>query len=988
VTPTSVELTSANASQAVPFIAGVTADAGVGELTYVWTTTDAAKATVAGNNGGATVTVLPAASGSVGVQLTVTAENGSQASGTAQINIAPSSISGVVVTPPQLVLSTTDGPVTATASVDGTGAYNPHVTWSVGSQGVITIGGTSSTHNEVAVTVVAPGTTVIRATADGDQNKSASIQVTVTAPLPATISIQSVTALNQSGNEVPVQLTNASGQFQVHLNIDRGEQTLERIDAVIAGQVVASQSFGVAAVAASPEAASDMVVLSVNSAQVRTASNAFIPVVYNGNAVLRADLYVAGSATPVASNAVPLVLNNADAIVLDAPVLRPTSTLPFAVGLNGGTYFRGTQTVAGFQYIAFGRTVPREVKIRSTLCGSTGNLIQSTASATTGIELTGTYDCANLEGPNRVATPVDIFFQAGSTGPDGTPLTRPTQLSSIGAPFVLAGESRWHMITPAGGNLPGPVHVDNKPPTVSLGKVAFREYFDESWINASYAFTSDLEASDSGSGLAQGSPQARLYAPGTFDPVTDGCTSQLVTTGADLIETETSASIDGKRICTWAEDRLGNSAQLGPSNYFGVDKTPPTIRLITSTLPGPAGTPTSVNNTIYSIMNPPVPGQVFGVETIDERSGFHQSPAIDSFPVQLSLRRVSGAGKLSCTLSTFSPTPTGFSALLSDNFVRSMEVPIACGTPGDVGGVGYFFFSGRTTDRAGNVGGPVERVYLTDHLAPPSLATIAPMTEPYTPGEDAPFRVFAFDDVEIAEVDLLLAYSGLAGPFSRLSYLRLVVPGATRFDTVAVSTLPGTPIPVPSFLGRVDFTCAQLGLPYPTCTLPDSLPKFSTDFNNVDTDLDGVAEDDDKNPIQVSGMVYDVAGQASPLLNFGLLSALSGDVAQQWSNADIIFWRIRTPTSSTLQAEQKSSTSSGVAAFSSVLLGRVDAGGTQLVVCSISSASPTRTDNGLNRFWTWNLAKPVSGPCATVATGLWFVIGIKNGAGLATQGVP
>ncbi|NOT08685.1 MAG: hypothetical protein HOP28_10830 [Gemmatimonadales bacterium] len=989
--PDNVTLLASGQPQTVPFVAAVTADANTGELTYEWITTDPTKATITGDQETGMVTILSNQSGSVGIKLTVSSENGSKASGTAQIMIAGAGITGVTVAPLQLNLSSTDAPVTAIAAVSGIGAFNGHVTWSLASPGIVSIGGTGAANNNVTITPIGAGTTLLRAVADGDPTQSAAIEIRVTAPVPATVQIATVTHTNSAGNEVSVPLTNVLGQIQIHLNVDKGGQTLERIEAVVGGQVVASQSFGITP---GPEAAaqlSDVIVLSVNTAQLRKVSGMLIPVLFNGNATLRADLYVKGAAAPLASNSVPIVLTNSDALVQDGAQLRPTLIAPFVQGPGGVTFFRGSQTISGFSYIAFGRSVPVSVSLASTLCGPTGNLVLSTASASTGIGLTGTYECAGVEGANRVSSPIEVAFGGGATGPDGTTLQAPTQFSSVGSAFTLKGEDRWHMLTPSAGALPGPSHIDNKAPVVTIGRVAFNDAFDQPWIGAAYSFTSDLGATDAGSGLGAGFPEARTYAAGVFDPQPAGCLTTKVTSGNDFAETTTSTVTDGKRICAYAEDKLGNSSQTGPSNYFGVDKTPPTARLITNTIPAPVGIAATVNNSIFPIGTPPL-AEVFGIEALDGRAGFHQGTAVSNVPIKLSLTRISGAGTGVCTLTAFAPNPFGFVTVLTDNFVRSMEVPIRCGIPGNLGGVGYFFFSGTVIDRAGNVGGPVDRVFAADHQAPPTLAGISTSTTAYVPGETADFFVFASDDVEIIEADIVLNYPvGLAGPFTKLAYSKSIVGGAARFDTVAVSQLAGAKLPVPALIGRLDFICTGVAAPYASCPAADAVATVAADYNDVDTDLDLQRENDDKNPTGATGRVYDVASQVSPSVAIGILPSLINDVAATWpsAEADIVSWKIRTPTTlTTVLVEQKGNTSGALPAFSTVVLGRMDPSGTQLLICQISSAPPASTDNGVFRFWTWNLTKPGSGPCTEPGTGNWFAIGLRNGAGLVTQSAP
>jgi hypothetical protein len=69
-----------------------------------------------------------------------------------------------------------------------------------------------------------------------------------------------------------------------------------------------------------------------------------------------------------------------------------------------------------------------------------------------------------------------------------------------------------------------------------------------------------------------------------------------------------------------------------------------------------------------------------------------------------------------------------------------------------------------------------------------------------------------------------------------------------------------------------------------------------------------------------------------------------------------------------------------------VLLGRADAGATEIRVCATYPA-PTLTDNGVNRFWTYTITTP-TGTQQCAAGGSWYAIGIKGAAALVTRANP
>jgi hypothetical protein len=119
-----------------------------------------------------------------------------------------------------------------------------------------------------------------------------------------------------------------------------------------------------------------------------------------------------------------------------------------------------------------------------------------------------------------------------------------------------------------------------------------------------------------------------------------------------------------------------------------------------------------------------------------------------------------------------------------------------------------------------------------------------------------------------------------------------------------------------------------------------------------------------------------------------LLTAQTTDVAEPWSAADIVSWRILTPTSTTVQAEHKTSPSIQPPFFDAAYFAIINAAGTSLIVCGPFPA-PTLTQNVSNRFWTYTAPKPSTGPCTGPGVGAnWYAIGVKGAAGLVTQGQP
>jgi hypothetical protein len=279
----------------LPMTAAVTLDPGAtGAATIAWSSSDPAKATVNPTTG----VVTGVAVGSVGIRATATLGT-STGQGVATVNVVGTVacvINGVTISPSTATLAV--GETLALApSVDGTNCVAADLgsTYSSGNTAIATVSATG------VVTAVGGGTTTIIIKSAKDPTKQAAMSVEVTVPTPATISIQSIT---QGGLGTPINLNNVAGQIEVSLNIDAGEQQLDRVEVLIGGVRVQGQIFTSqpAPAAASPAASAPVtVVLNVNTMQLTKAVGAdlFIPVVYNGLKAITANMLVVGSSTPI-----------------------------------------------------------------------------------------------------------------------------------------------------------------------------------------------------------------------------------------------------------------------------------------------------------------------------------------------------------------------------------------------------------------------------------------------------------------------------------------------------------------------------------------------------------------------------------------------------------------------------------------------------------------------------------------------------------------
>lgn len=983
VTPDGTTLT---VGQTRTFSAAVVADEGVA-TTVTWSTSDAAVATINATSGVAT----GVAAGSVGIKATSTVNPAVQGNATLTVTAAATpTVTGVTVTPPtaSLVVGQT---VQAAATVLGTNNPSQTVTWTSLSPAIASVNTTTG-----LVTGLSNGTAVIRATSSANTNFSGTMSVTVSTPTPATVSLQSLTTGNLA---TPVNLNNVFGQIEASVNVDNGSQNLSRVDVLIGGVVVASQSFGVTPAAGNddgPAAAQQTVVLSFNTNQLRKVNGVFVPVVFNGQKSVTANLYVTGSSTPTASNAIQVVMNNVDAAI--APSVLATAAGAASFTNVGGTWYKSGLTTE-ITYLAYSTIMPTTAGAIVQLDGACGTTTHTVAGTpTSGIVFTRGWSCASVEGARNVTGITAGAYPAGSVGPDGSVITAATQLSTTGSAYTVAGESRWNLITPIPSALPGPVRVDNLGPAIAVGTVAFNAAYDQQWVNASYAFGPNFTPTDGGSGVAAGTLTVYEYAG-------SACTaSPAIVTGNDFPETLTSDLADSKRVCARASDNLGNASTSAASNNFGVDKVIPTSQLYFATGVDQVGiniTPgvsTVANTSKYQIVGA-LANQPWALEAQDTRSGFNQFVIVGDDAAHQSLTRlapgvstVGGAPTSACVLSDQLTTT------LSNSWKRTLlpSTTLDCGQ-----GVGYYFYTGNVNDRAGNFSATTTRNFVYDP-GTPAITGLGFDPAGYTSGASATFSVAANDDLSVMTGTITFLINGMRNPEVGIQYPHgslnsLGTPWATMHSQLT-HILNGGSLTVPNLITRVDESCAFNADPYPSCDVTTngtgSKPTAGADYNN-NLFAGGVLTDQTKLSNTIITNVADFVGREAPaaLVTGILLTQYNGYAAvgfnaQPWSAADIATWTV-SRTASVVTAVHKTISSNGLTFFDDASLWRLNTATNVWVYCSAMTTPAVPTiDNGSFRTWSYTAAVPAAGTACGVLTGQYKVGGRKAGAMLMTLSIP
>jgi hypothetical protein len=1010
-------------------VVSVNADAGVA-TTVAWTSSNAAVVSVSGTG---LATAVAAAVPGTTVAITACSTVVTGVCGSASVTVSAvqtPTVTSVTVTPPSagLVVGQT---ITPTAAVVGTNNPAQTVTWSLATAGnIISINAASG-----LITALANGTAVAKACSTVNTAVCGSIAVTVTTPSPASVQITNVTyvptilvpdgednmvpsCIQGPGPSVPVVLTNVRCQIEVAVQVNSGDQTLSRVDVLIDGQVMASQSFSTTPSGAELSPTSTDITLSFNTNQVRRNNGFLVPVVTNGNGAITAQLFVVGASTPLASNAIPVVLNNDDALValgstgaISGVTITPESQTPSVTDDDGNVWFTGNSTIAGPQYVSFSTKVPTSLAFEGSVCGTSTSIV--TGNAASGIGLSGVWDCANSEGENTLVDFDAPDFDPPLNGPDGTALTPPQLFSNIGGGFNVAGDTRWNLITPAVPEQTfASLFIDNKAPVVSLaGTVAYNANYDQFWVNAAYNFLNNLGATDGGpivGGTSIASLNARLFN------VT--CGSVDLPNPHGLAETLTSSGFDAYRICGAATDFIGNVGLSGASNKFGVDVVVPLVRLNFATPPGVNPVPpyvvpnvsatpnTSKYPTLASIINMP-----WGLESQDTRSGFNQTVVV-SFPdaasqslIRLWPGAVSNTGDSACSLSD------QLILVLSDSWKRTFtpapgQDQLDCGA-----GVGYFTYNGNSNDRAGNFSATITRNLAYDP-GTPNMTGIGFAQTFYTPGAPGSFGFSGNDDLSIITGSIGFNYSGLLAPAVGIIYPEGSIGNlGTPFPSTKAgltAVLNGAILTVPTMLFRIDESCAFNANPYTTCDVgtngvgskPTSAASYAENLNGG-----GTLTNQQRLPNAVLANIADIVGRESLTGASGAMLSTqfnpSTGIAAPWGAAgcgpisstcaDIANWTANNgvTATSTITAIQQTQTSNGLAAFTAASLWRLNTTTNQYVFCNnLSVPSSPSLDNGTFRQYFYQVAVASIPTACTSLTGPYKAMGTIGGAGLFTAG--
>ncbi|MEO5817563.1 MAG: Ig-like domain-containing protein [Gemmatimonadaceae bacterium] len=564
------------------------------------------------------------------------------------------------------------------------------------------------------VTGIAVGTATIIATSTADATKAAASVVTVTGPTTPgnpnpSIAINSVTDVN--GN--PVTLGNVNGQINVTVNTSGGglievflstsctTNTIGATDVAVASQQATSAQAGT-------------VTLSFNTAQLTAANQARFA---NGNYCIKTRL-TNGASVVVATNTVPLTLNNANVfngtIAFATVTGGPTSAVSSNNGLN---YNQGTLTATLNPVIFTGSSpavfisgyLTRNGAQGAVFPAGAGNAAFTNAAVTNGVAtivFTDTATFPSFAGSRSIAQYTslpagDTLYVTSATDAAGNPI-------SVGAqPFAIAS---------ARG-----VRIDNDIPNDAA--TTYIVQAPNGYIGAAYSFASGTggtaPADNRGGVQGVGGVTTTYYVGATGSAAfatANSCTTTgltAATVGTDLANTQTNTAVAAKVVI---KDALGNqichdvsvNTLLGVVTVFGVDKIAPNLSMTTANNGAAANTGYNVAKNFSFIYNDTISG--FGTAG---------SPLKGTLTKNFFAAGTSAAGD--CVIGTYSVAAKTCSAV-------TITPTTSAGTPPNVANSidmtngslipGYYMVTATVTDLAANVSNSVTRLAAYDNVAP------------------------------------------------------------------------------------------------------------------------------------------------------------------------------------------------------------------------------------------------------------------------------
>jgi hypothetical protein len=528
--------------------------------------------------------------------------------------------------------------------------------------------------------------------------------------LTATVVLRSLQRVLPDGTRVPADPLQLQGTIEVGVTLDRGGDTPDSVTVFLGSEVVGKQRFTELEAGLAPAPLELVFTVATDAFDPQTGLARFL----NGERLLTVRLATREGGPSASTASAQVRLDNRDTFTARIFPERGPELAPGGTSWVGGDlrvevlpvfYSPGrTLSAVTLDYrTAAGGTVARRSAV-----GSPPLSVTFGTQPATGGSLAG-YTTPPGEGDRLVV--VDARYGDGGVVP--------------GLPLPLEERLR----------------VDQEPPTVTRFALPRQAGTTtcclENWVGAEFLFEAAVEGlADTGIGVAA----VRVHAGAAGLSDEDLLALPPVTRGSDLDATPGNAAY---RALLHLEDLLGNArtVPLAPSSgnplsgpggaVFGVDRTPPTVRLASggTTLPERS-------------VNPPADAAWGLVAEAAGSSGF------GTLPILATVRRF-GPGD-----------PEGGSCVEPPGdpdcvpVVSGLVHPVPSGT-----GPGYLRLEARALDRAGNRSTPVEAWVLRD-TDPPVVGALL-VTDALVGGTEARVAFETTDGVDLSRARLLAAFPGV-----------------------------------------------------------------------------------------------------------------------------------------------------------------------------------------------------------------------------------
>lgn len=662
-------------------------------------------------------------------------------------------VQSITLTPPSATISA-GSTIQLAVSVVADASTAKTVTYTTSSATVATVDATGK------VTGVGAGTATIIATSTADATKAAASVITVNpiTVINPSIAINSVTDVN--GN--PVQLGNVNGQINVTVNTSGGGLIEVFLSSTCTSNTIAATDVAVASQQAT-SAQAGTVTLSFNTAQLTAANQARFA---NGNYCIKTRL-TNGTSVVVATNTVPLTLNNANVFTGTLAFASQTGGPTSAVSsLNGLNYNQGTLTATLNPVIFTGASPAVFISGYLTRNGeqgggaSPGNAAFTNAAVANGVAtivFTDTATFPSFAGSRSISQYTslaagDTLYITSATDAAGNPIP------------VGAGGSAVSVVSARG------VRIDNDVPNNAA--TTYVVTAPNGYIGGAYAFASGLggtAAADTRGGVqGVGGVTTTFYigaagaaafagAPGTVA----ACDITGLTAATTAAQLQNSFSTSANQAKVIVKDALGNQVcQNVNSSFagglFGVDKIAPSVTMTTANNGAADVTGYNVTKNFSFIYN-------------DTISGFNSvTPLRGTLTRNFFTAGTSVAAD--CVIGTYSTTAKTCVAApitVTSNFGTPPAAGGSIEFTGATGVVGYYTVTAAAVDQANNSSATVTRIAAFDNVAP----TVGTVTQaaPVAPLGTASVSATAADNFDLASSKGNLNYATAPNPFAAVA---------------------------------------------------------------------------------------------------------------------------------------------------------------------------------------------------------------------------